>query len=206
MKIKNVFKIPLDGPLLIEYERFNDNRGSFSEIWGDELNKILERDAYKYEFVQMNETTCVPNSIRGLHFQYNPYVGKLIRILMGTVYDYIVDIRLGSPTLGKAFMIALDNDNKWFWVPPGFAHCVFSKVNSRFQYFCSGKYNKDCEGSIYPFSDDIDYSLCDKNILDSFNKIKISPVISAKDSKINSLKLREWLKDARSSNFVYGDC
>ena len=201
MKIKNISKTPLNGPALIEYERFNDERGSFSEIWSDELNDVTGVT----QFYQMNEATCVPNSIRGLHLQYNPYMGKLIRSLEGIVYDYIVDIRAGSPTYGFAMIVALLQDvNSWFWVPPGFAHAIFSINHSRIQYFCSGKYNKDCEISIYPFSNTIDYSLCRPDHIKILKKIKKNPVISEKDrSAINLVDLKN---DMRSTNFIYGKC
>lgn len=201
MKIKNISKTPLDGPLLIEYERFNDNRGSFSEIWSDELNDVISID----RFYQMNESFCFPQSIHGLHFQYNPYMGKLIRGLDGITYDYIVDIRRGSPTYGFALIVALLKErNEWFWIPPGFAHAIFSMNHSRIQYFCSGRYNKNCDIAIYPFSDTINYSFCRLDHIKVLGKIKKNPIISEKDA--SGLNLIDWVKDSRSSNFIYGSC
>ena len=153
MKIENIIETPLNGLKIIEFARFSDHRGSFSEIWSEELNVEIGID----RFYQMNEAFCMPRSIRGLHFQWSPYMGKLVRSLEGFIYDYVVDIRLGSPTEGKAIIIGLVGySNKWLWVPPGFAHCVFTEIASRIQYFCSGKYNNMSECAIHPFSKDID--------------------------------------------------
>lgn len=197
MKIKEIIDTPLPGAKLIKFERFHDHRGSFSEIWGSELNELLN-----VQFAQMNEAFCVARSIRGLHFQWQPYMGKLIRSIDGTVYDYIVDIRIDSPTLGKAYIVELSEDHEWFWVPPGFAHAVYTLGDARIQYFCSGKYNKDYEGGIYPFSQDIDYSLCDAGLFKTLEIVKKNPVISDKDRVANELDV--WLKNEKSKNFIYG--
>lgn len=197
LKIKNVIDFKLDGLKLIEFENFIDNRGSFAEIWTEKLNDLIGNP----KFVQMNESICKKLSIRGLHFQWSPFVGKLLRVLDGSVHDYVVDIRLSSPTLGKANIIELNTRrNEWFWIPPGFAHAVFTLNDSRFQYFCSGIYNKETEGAIHPFSKDIDYSLCANSLTDLQNSLTISD----KDSK--ALQLEDWLNTKEANNFVYGEC
>ena len=89
--------------------------------------------------------------IRGLHYQLNPIAQtKLIRVLSGSILDVAVDIRKGSPTYGKAFVLELSAANKkQLLIPKGFAHgySVISPTAEVF-YKCDEFYNKDSEGGI----------------------------------------------------------
>ena len=94
MKIKN---LKLSDALLIEPEKFSDNRGTFSEIYNKKiLAKVLNKEI---NFVQDNYSLSKKNVLRGLHFQRNPKSqGKLIRVTRGKIFDVIVDIRKSSKT------------------------------------------------------------------------------------------------------------
>jgi dTDP-4-dehydrorhamnose 3,5-epimerase len=141
-------KIFIEGPLIIKPKVFSDSRGYFFESYSAQLFKSMGVD---HAFVQDNQSMSQKGTVRGLHFQADPFAqGKLVRVVQGAVIDVAVDIRKGSPTYGKHFDIELTAENKlMFWVPPGFAH-GFSTLedNTVFQYKCTNYYDKASEGGI----------------------------------------------------------
>ena len=100
------------------FESFNDR--SWRELTGLDVS-----------FVQHNHSRSVGNVLRGLHYQIQQPQGKLVRVIVGSVFDVAVDIRKSSPTLGQWFGAHLSAENKrQIWIPPGFAHgfCVTSET------------------------------------------------------------------------------
>ena len=197
---------------MVRFARFSDNRGFFTEPFRrSDLQNYDGLDVFKKtEFVQINESFSHKGVCRGLHFQWNPYMGKLVRTVSGHMVDLVLDIRKGSPTLGK--IIAYDTPtsnsetaNEWIWVPPGFAHGNYFLEESKIEYMCSGEYSQGCEAGISPLTDDLDWSLCDQGLKEQFDKIvRTSGIFSDKDR--NGLSLKSWLSDNRSENFIYGSC
>src|SRR5690606_8308158 len=91
------------------------------------------------QFVQVNESYSRPGTVRGLHFQWNPYMGKLVRTVYGRMVDIALDIRKGSPTFGKALLYDMpsqpDQDYaEWIWIPPGFAHGNYFTAETVIEY------------------------------------------------------------------------
>lgn len=209
MKIVSIKTLAIPEVKVIKFARFCDTRGYFTEHYrkSDFVNHVDMDFMKNIEFVQFNESYSKPYVIRGLHFQWNPYMGKLVRTVVGRMVDLVLDIRKGSPTFGK--IIAYDmpatverDYSEWIWVPPGFAHGNFFTEETIIEYLCTGEYNPNCEAGISPLADDLDWSLMDKDIKKEFDRIvSESPVISEKDK--NGLSLTEWLKDPRSDNFIY---
>lgn len=206
MKIIDVTPLSFPEIKVIRFARFSDNRGYFTEPFrkSDLLNHKKLEDLKDVEFVQTNESFSKPGTIRGLHFQWNPYMGKLVRTLYGRMVDLVLDIRLGSPTFGK--IIAYDmpysaesDTSEWIWVPPGFAHGNFFTEESMIEYFCTGEYSPDCEAGISPFAADIDWSLCESQLKSEFDGLRSSPCVSEKDR--GGFSLNEWAEDPRSENF-----
>ena len=108
--------------LLIEPKVFGDERGFFFESFNQlAFNEATGLDVY---FVQDNHSRSARNVLRGLHHQLAPKAqGKLVRAVVGEVFDVAVDIRKGSPTYGKWVGEVLSAENKrQMWIPPGFAH------------------------------------------------------------------------------------
>lgn len=108
--------------LLIEPKVFGDERGFFFESFNQTaFNEAVGLDI---QFVQDNHSRSAKNVLRGLHYQMPPKAqGKLVRVVVGEVFDVAVDIREGSPTFGKWVGEVLSADNKrQLWIPPGFAH------------------------------------------------------------------------------------
>lgn len=126
---------------------FPDGRGWFGEI--------LRTDAFEplglpTQFVQVNQSRSSRGVIRGLHFQWDPPQGKLMRVVTGRALMVAVDIRPGSPTLGQHVAVEGSADEPLlFWAPASFARgfCALADV-TEVEYFCTGTYNAACESGI----------------------------------------------------------
>ena len=143
-----VEKTDFEGLLILHPRIFKDERGYFYESF----NRIeFEKLGLTTDFAQDNQSFSSKNVLRGLHFQNPPYEqGKLVSVVSGAALDVVVDIRKNSPTFGKHFSILLsEENNKMFWIPPGFAHGFITlEDNTRFMYKCTKNYNKASEGGI----------------------------------------------------------
>lgn len=125
--------------VLIKPRIFGDNRGFFMETW---VSSKFAEAGYPLVFVQDNHSRSVKGTLRGLHYQIGQPQGKLVRVVVGEVFDVAVDIRRSSPTFGKWVSVHLSADNKHeLWVPPGFAHgfLVTSEI-AEFVYKCTDYY------------------------------------------------------------------
>jgi len=102
------------------------------------------------EFVQENQSRSNKGVLRGLHFQWDPPMGKLIRVIHGAAFVVAVDIRKGSPTLGRWFGTELSAENKkQMWAPYGYARGFCALTDGcEVLYKCTGTYNPKTEGGI----------------------------------------------------------
>lgn len=209
MKILDVRDLELEGVKIIRYARFTDGRGFFAEHFrkSDFRSHPQLGCMKKIEFLQCNESYSKPGTVRGLHFQWNPYMGKLVRTLTGRMIDMVLDIRKGSPTFGKIIGYDMPANlradfGELIWVPPGFAHGNFYTEESNIEYFCSGEYNPECEAGISPLAADIDWSFFDSELKSEFDAIASSnPLMSEKDQKGHSLS--SWLANSNSKQFLW---
>lgn len=209
MKILGVKSLEIPKIKVISFARFCDHRGYFTEHYRkSDFKDHTEMEFMRnIEFIQGNESFSKCGTIRGMHFQWNPYMGKLVRTLMGRMVDIVLDIRKGSPTFGK--MIAYNmpvnhnsNFGEWIWVPPGFAHGNYFPQDTLIEYLCSGEYSPGCEAGISPLAEDIDWSLCNPELKSQFDSIAGNAIITEKDK--NGFSITDWKNDERSSNFLYG--
>lgn len=207
MKIIQSKDLSLPGVKVIKFGKFYDHRGYFTETY----RKSDMAKEVGFDIVQMNESLSKKNVIRGLHFQWNPYMGKLVRTVKGHMVDLILDIRKNSPTYGKAIAydmpVSLDfeSESEWIWVPAGMAHGNFFKEVTMIEYLCSGEYSQGCEASISPASEDIDWSMCEPKLYEEIVALlKDDAVISDKDKQ--GLSLKQWENKKESDNFIYGEC
>ncbi len=118
--------IPTNIPevLIIQPQVFEDARGFFMETYHQ--RKLADLGIHA-DFVQDNHSRSQQGILRGLHYQIQHTQGKLVRVLLGEVYDVVVDLRRSSPTFGQSEAIRLSADNKlMLWVPPGFAHGFYT--------------------------------------------------------------------------------
>ena len=179
----------IGGVYLITPEIFQDQRGFFLESFRED---IFRQHGLPTTFVQDNHSGSVKGVLRGLHFQWEPAMAKLMRVTRGTAFLMSVDIRKGSPTLGKWLGVEASAENRiQVYAPAGFARgfCVLSDY-AEVQYKCTGLYNSRGESGIrwndpgigiaWPVSD---------------------PIVSQKDSAAQSLA--EWLARPESDAFQY---
>lgn len=154
-----------DNVYLIEENVFDDNRGYFMETW-NELNysnkKLLsdvpslmaiqnDNSLFSTLFVQDNMSVSKRYVFRGLHYQTGNFgQSKLVRVLKGSVIDFIVDLRENSKTYGKFDFFELNDRNKMsLFIPSYFAHGFLSlEDDTIFTYKCGNYYDKKSEGSV----------------------------------------------------------
>ncbi len=167
----------LAGVLLIEPKVFKDNRGFFMESYN---RQVLAEFGITQEFVQDNHSASTRNTLRGLHYQICPGQDKLVRCVVGEVYDVVVDIRRGSPTFGRWEGFVLSADNKrMVYVPKGFAHgfCVLSDY-AEFLYKCTEYWSPQDERGIAWDDPEIGVDW----------KLNGSPILSDKDKRNPQLR------------------
>lgn len=116
----------LDGVRIVVPQVFEDSRGFFMETYNA---ADFENAGLPSEFLQDNHSRSVKGVLRGLHYQYPDWQGKLVRVLDGEIYDVAVDIRRESKTYGHWFGTEISSANRHqLYIPPRFAHgfCVTS--------------------------------------------------------------------------------
>jgi dTDP-4-dehydrorhamnose 3,5-epimerase len=179
----------LQDVVVVVPEIFKDDRGFFSETFRADQFEPL---GLPTDFVQDNHSRSAKGVVRGLHFQWSPPMGKLMRVTRGAAFLVAVDIRKGSPTLGKWVGVESSVDNRrMVWAPAGFARgfCALSE-GTEIQYKCTGVYNGKAESAI-KWNDPaigIEWPLTDVTV-------------SEKDRTARSLA--EWLDSPESENFRY---
>jgi dTDP-4-dehydrorhamnose 3,5-epimerase len=172
---------PLAGLVVVEQTQFRDNRGYFLEVFN---SKSWADIGLNLNIVQQNQSGSVKNVVRGLHFQFEPPMGKLMRVTKGAAFLVAVDIRVNSPTLGQWHGVEANEDNKiQVWGEAGFARgfCALSDY-TEVNYLCTGNYNGKGEAGIK--WDDPEIGV----------KWPVDPgkqVVSDKDDKAQSF--RDWL-------------
>lgn len=189
MKV-SIERTPIDDVVVVSHEVFRDERGFFMEVFRKDMFAEL---GLPTQFVQLNHSRSARGVLRGLHFQWEPPMGKMMRVTEGRAFLVAVDIRPGSPSLGKWFGMELSAEsNKQIWAPAGFARgfCVLSEF-VQIEYLTTGTYNSGAESGIR--WDDpalgIDWPVKD-------------PTLSAKDQKAQTLA--EWLRRPEAEHFRYG--
>ena len=115
-----IIQTSLSEVFMIEPKVFEDERGFFFESYQKEK---FSEVGIPFDFVQDNHSKSQQGTLRGLHYQIQQPQGKLVRAVLGEIFDVAVDIRKNSPTFGKWAGDYLSSTNRrMLWVPPGFAH------------------------------------------------------------------------------------
>ncbi|AWS96184.1 MULTISPECIES: dTDP-4-dehydrorhamnose 3,5-epimerase [Citrobacter] len=145
----NVIKTEIPDVLIFEPTVFGDERGFFMESFNQ---KVFEESVgRKVEFVQDNHSKSARGVLRGLHYQLPPFAqGKLVRCVVGEVFDVAVDIRHDSETFGQWIGVILSAENKkQLWIPEGFAHGFMTlKEDTEFCYKTTNYYHPASEACI----------------------------------------------------------
>ncbi len=209
MKIIDVKSLAIEDIKVLRYQKFSDDRGYFAETFRQTDIEENENCDFLHgvKFNQFNESYSKGNTLRGLHFQWNPYMAKLVRCISGRLIDLALDIRHDSSTYGKVIAYELNNTTEigeWIWLPVGFAHGIYLAEDSIIEYICTGMWNPKGELAISPYSTDIDWSLNSlalQNLLTNILKSNVN--ISEKDR--SGISLAEWATYRESSLFKYGE-
>jgi dTDP-4-dehydrorhamnose 3,5-epimerase len=170
---------------------FQDSRGFFMETYREDQFQAFGLPTH---FVQDNHSRSAKGVVRGLHFQWEPPMGKLMRVSQGSAFLVAVDIRKGSPTLGKWVGVEASGENRrQVWAPAGFARgfCVLSDC-AEIQYKCTGIYNGKAESGIL---------WNDPEIGIEWPVSASEAQLSDKDRKAQTLA--QWMSLPNSANFRY---
>ena len=166
-----------------------DERGFFMETYRVDNFRDM---GLPTEWVQDNHSRSAKGVLRGLHFQWDPPMSKLMRVTHGNAFLVAVDIRKGSPTLGQSFGLEVSAENKkQVYAPWGFARGFCALTDGcEVQYKCTGTYSSKAESGIYYLDPalNIDWPLKDVQV-------------SEKDGKAQTLA--QWLDSPLSDNIVY---
>jgi len=115
-------KTEIPDVVILKPKVFEDSRGFFMETF---RAAQFAQECSAAPFVQENHSGSTRGTLRGLHYQIQQSQGKLLRVIVGEIYDVAVDIRKSSPTFGKWVGVRLSDKNRLqLWVPPHFAHGV----------------------------------------------------------------------------------
>jgi dTDP-4-dehydrorhamnose 3,5-epimerase len=173
--------------LVLVPDIFQDGRGFFMETFRDDQFDAIGLPTH---FVQDNHSRSTKGVVRGLHFQWDPPMAKLMRVSLGSAFLAAIDIRKNSPTLGQWVGIEASAENRrQVWAPAGFARgfCVLSEV-AEIQYKCTGLYNGRAESGI-----------CWNDPQIGIEWPVTEPSLSDKDRKAQTLQ--QWLAQPESSYF-----
>jgi dTDP-4-dehydrorhamnose 3,5-epimerase len=179
--------------LVVEHEAFHDDRGFFMEVYRADHFEEHAGAGLPSRFVQLNHSRSARGVLRGLHFQWHPPMGKLMRVARGEAFIVAVDIRPGSPTLGRhESIVASDENHLQLWAPASFARgfCALSEI-ADIEYLTTGTYGPDAESGIAWNDPDIGIDWPVKQ-----------PILSAKDATAQSLA--DWLARPEAQHFRYG--
>jgi dTDP-4-dehydrorhamnose 3,5-epimerase len=193
---------PVFMPMEIESVHLNDIVVIAPQVHGDARGFFMETfraDHFREmglptEFLQDNHSRSSKGVLRGLHVQWDPPMGKLMRVTSGSAFLVAVDVRKGSPTLGQWFGLEASAENKkQVWAPSGFARGFCSLTDAcEVQYKCTAIYNPQGESVIH-FAD---------------SEIGIEWPIEAKAAQTserdrNGQTLAQWLASPLSDNVLY---
>lgn len=176
--------------LLVYPEVYRDERGYFLEAF---RRDVYQKAGLPSDFVQLNQSGSDRGVIRGLHFQWSPPMGKLMRVIRGRAFLVAADVRKDSPTLAKWVGLELKaEDRTHVWAPAGFARgfCALAD-DTEVEYLCTATYNGAGEGAVR-WNDpeiEIEWPITD-------------PVLSERDR--NAPTLRDWLKSPEAGQLARG--
>ena len=167
---------------------FPDVRGTFVELFREEHFAAL---GIALQVRQVNLSRSKAGVVRGLHFQWDPPQAKLMRVVRGRAMLYAVDVRHGSPTLGRPYERECSSGFDLLWGEPGFARgfCALED-DTEVEYLCSAPWRPEAEGGIRWSDPAIGLHLPLSD-----------PIVTPKDA--DAPTLAEWLARPESWAFRY---
>lgn len=171
--------LPIDGAVVVTPRQFPDDRGVFLEGFRGDL--LAEHLGHRPDIIQTNISVSSRGTVRGIHFaDIPPGQGKYITAVSGSLIDYIVDIRTGSPTFGQWTSVLLDTvDRKAVYLGEGLGHAfVALEDHTTAVYLCTAAYNPGREHGVHPL---------DPQLALTFPE-GIEPLLSPKDADAPTLR------------------
>lgn len=171
-------KTNIDGVIVVDVKKFDDERGAFMETYKCE---DFAAGGIEAQFVQDNQSISTKGVLRGLHYQKKHPQAKLVRVVEGEVFDVCVDLRKESKTYGQWVSVVLSENNaRQFFMPRGFAHgfLVLSE-SAQFCYKCDDVYHPGDEAGIMWNDSSLAIDWPPLNGCAAFDKNKI--ILSEKD-------------------------
>ena len=169
----------IEGAYRVAPRQFPDDRGVFME--GFRGDKLAEHIGHEMRVVQTNISVSSRGAVRGIHFaDVPPSQAKYVTAVSGSFLDFVVDIRVGSPTFGEWESVRLDTDSRVaVYLSEGLGHCLVAlEDNSTAVYLCSQPYNPTGEHGINPLDPRVGLDL----------PADLQPVVSAKDAAAPNLE------------------
>jgi dTDP-4-dehydrorhamnose 3,5-epimerase len=170
--------LSIEGSFQITPRQFRDDRGLFLESFrGDRLAKAV---GHRLDVIQTNVSVSSRGTVRGVHFaDVPPSQAKYVTALSGSFIDFVIDIRVGSPTFGQWDSVLLDTvSRRATYLAEGLGHAICAlQDDSSVMYLCSATYAPTREHGINPLDPEIGLALPDV----------LTPVLSAKDAAAPSL-------------------
>jgi dTDP-4-dehydrorhamnose 3,5-epimerase len=165
--------LSIEGAYTVTPRQFADDRGVFLESFRGDL--LAEHVGHRLDVVQTNVSVSSRGTVRGIHFaDVPPSQAKYVTALSGSLLDFVVDIRVGSPTFGRWESVLLDAaDRRGVYLAEGLGHAfVALEDDTTAMYLCSAAYNPEREHGIHPLDPEVGLVLPDG----------LEPLLSPKDS------------------------
>ena len=170
--------LKIGGSFEITPRQIPDGRGVFLESFrGDRLAGAI---GHRLDIIQTNVSVSSRGTVRGVHFaDVPPSQAKYVTALSGSFIDFIIDIRVGSPTFGQWDSVLLDTvDRRAVYLAEGLGHAICSlQDDSTVMYLCSATYDPVREHGINPLDPELGLAVPEG----------ITAVLSAKDAAAPSL-------------------
>lgn len=171
--------LSVQGAFVVTPRQFPDDRGVFLESFrGDRLAEHL---GHRPDVVQTNVSVSARGTVRGIHFaDVPPGQGKYVTALTGSLVDYVVDLRVGSPTFGRWESVLLDAvDRRAVWLSEGLGHAFCAlEDDTTAMYLCTATYDPTGEHGIHPLDPTVGLELPEG----------VQPLLSPKDAAAPSLE------------------
>jgi dTDP-4-dehydrorhamnose 3,5-epimerase len=173
-----VERLSIDGAFVVTPRQLRDDRGVFLESFrGDHLAEHL---GHRPDVVQTNVSVSARGTVRGIHFaDVPPGQAKYVTALHGSLIDYVVDVRVGSPTFGRTEAVLLDTvDRRAVYLSEGLGHafCALEDGTTAL-YLCTATYNPAGEHGIHQLDPALGLSL----------PAGLDPLLSPKDAAAPTL-------------------
>ncbi len=201
-RLRTAAGVEIEGPLLLTPKAFGDERGFFFESWNQ---RAFDPAAGPTVFVQDNHSRSAAGVLRGLHYQLPPHPqGKLVRCVLGAIFDVAVDIRRASPSFGQWVGAELSAENRaQLWVPAGFAHGFLTlSEHAEVLYKTTDFWSRDCERAL-PWDDSQLAIAWPLERLAGASAQSVVPQLSAKDADAPDFADAPGFADAVAAGEVF---